>query len=474
MNRNIHDDFEGTPDDLEGADVFEPSHIERRDDPRERRKQQVQDERNERLNREAAPDEDLNEGVRIVQCKDASFPGPSDRFRELCELDPLPLDEERDLLREFQESHDPLVRDRLLEHNVRVIVSVAKHCKAKPLDVLSAGLNGLLIAMEKYNPAIGGPLRDFAFLHVLGEVKKHIRTMIRSVRTPRGQTRPIDAAFNDIFLLGAVDVVDGSDIRGVETPGEAVDRGKAVLAANKASALAKKRFALAVERAQPDEVRRQRIIDLREAAGVKTWYDTYLTPKKRDIVDLSILTVDSIPLERIAEKYHCSVESVRKTEKALCAILACPPPRTRITCCVFDTWLVAERGLCVRCLADAENRVAAGATSWQALEAAGSAIPISIDDSIQLCQPPICARKVKSRGLCSLHYARAANLIRKGETSWLALEQQGKCYPVRQHLDPAVVKELVRLGTSIKAIARTLHCSPNAIRKVLQEGGTLD
>lgn len=465
--KDAFEQFEGSDyDAAEGGEIYEPTHKERDASLKGLREKKAQDERVERLNLEESPDEDLNEGMRIVQCKDSAFPSPGDQLRRWCELDPLPLTTERDLIREFRESGDLTIRDRLLQHNVRVIVDAAKFCKMKPLDVLSAGLEGLEIALEKYDLAVGGRIADFAFLHVVGKIKEHRRTMIRMVRTPRGKERPIDTSFGES---------PSEIILGISTPEEQAAREKESLAANKASALARKRFILAAERARPDEVRRQRITDLKEATEVQIWHDTYLTPKQRDIVDLSILTLESLPLERIAQKYHCSVESVRKAEKTLSVALACPLPRTRMTPCLHDDWLVAERGLCVKCLADAQNLVASGATTWAELEERGSAIPISIDDSIQICRPPVCHRIIKARGLCSLHYGRAANLIRTGGTSWEILEQQEKCYPVRQHLDPAVVKQLVRIGTPIKAIARTLHCSPRAVRKCLGgEGGTLD
>jgi len=461
--KDAFESYEGHDyDSAEGGESYEPLHEDRNISAKEQRKQLTSQEKHERLDREEEPTE--NVGYSVVQCKDSSFPSPSDQLRQMCALDPLPLDEERALLRSFQESHDPLVRERLLHHNVRTIMSAAKHCKIKnPLDVLDAGVDGLLVAMEKYNPALGGPLRDFAWLHVLGEIKKHRRTMIRMVRTPRGKERPMDVPFDD-----SPAGMDVEDVRGVATPKETEQMEEDALAANKESARAKRRFLLAAERAKPENLRRQRIIDLREAAEFTRMYDTYFKPRQRDIVDRIVLVIEPESDEHLAADWHCSPETIRKEGQRLYALLEVPQPTSRKTLCILCDWVPVRRGLCQRCLADAENQIAAGGATWSSLEMAGLALPPERQDPIRPCHPPTCHRRVHARGLCSAHYSQAQRLIIEGAATWERLEAEGRCLSSKRKVDSISIQELVRLGTPIKAIARTLNISPNTVRKVLR------
>jgi hypothetical protein len=348
-----------------------------------------------------------------------------------------------------------------------VIVDAAKHCHIKnPLTVLSAGLNGLRAAMETYDPNRGGPLRDFAFLHVLGEVKKHVRETIRMVKTGRGKTRPMDVPFDAFFVTA--DIIDGTDIRGVESPAETKERLKAIVAANEESARAKRRFLLAAERAKPENLRRQRIIDLREAAEFTRMYDTYFKPRQRDIVDRIVLVIEPESDEHLAADWHCSPETIRKEGQRLYALLEVPQPTSRKTLCILCDWVPVRRGLCQRCLADAENQIAAGGATWSSLEMAGLALPPERQDPIRPCHPPTCHRRVHARGLCSAHYSQAQRLIIEGAATWERLEAEGRCLSSKRKVDSISIQELVRLGTPIKAIARTLNISPNTVRKVLR------
>jgi hypothetical protein len=45
------------------------------------------------------------------------------------------------------------------------------------------------------------------------------------------------------------------------------------------------------------------------------------------------------------------------------------------------------------------------------------------------CRAGSCARVVASRGLCLAHYQQAQNLVRKGRTTWAALEEAGLALP---------------------------------------------
>jgi hypothetical protein len=46
-----------------------------------------------------------------------------------------------------------------------------------------------------------------------------------------------------------------------------------------------------------------------------------------------------------------------------------------------------------------------------------------------VCLVPNCRRTAHGRGLCTLCYTIARRLVRKGLTTWAALESNGKCLP---------------------------------------------
>jgi len=49
------------------------------------------------------------------------------------------------------------------------------------------------------------------------------------------------------------------------------------------------------------------------------------------------------------------------------------------------------------------------------------------------CIKPDCYGKPLSRGLCSACYQAAVNAVAAGKTTWKALEKAGKCLPSQRH-----------------------------------------
>ena len=45
------------------------------------------------------------------------------------------------------------------------------------------------------------------------------------------------------------------------------------------------------------------------------------------------------------------------------------------------------------------------------------------------CIFPNCGSKIKTRGLCALHYQYAYRLVKRGHTAWEQLEESGKAKP---------------------------------------------
>ena len=99
----------------------------------------------------------------------------------------LSADEERDLALKIQQG-DSRALNRLVEANLRFVVSVANQYKGKGLqmeDLVSEGNIGLMKAATRFNPNRGTCFVNFAVVHIRQQIEKAIA---QQTDPPKGKT----------------------------------------------------------------------------------------------------------------------------------------------------------------------------------------------------------------------------------------------------------------------------------------------
>ena len=99
------------------------------------------------------------------------------------------LASERALWEKFAASGDPAIREELVRRNLPFAKRLALRYRgaSEPFDDLLQVANlGLLNAVDRFDPERGIPFTAFATPTILGELKRHFRDRVWTVRVPRG------------------------------------------------------------------------------------------------------------------------------------------------------------------------------------------------------------------------------------------------------------------------------------------------
>ncbi len=99
------------------------------------------------------------------------------------------LRNEDELWRRFGETHDPAIRDELVRRNLPFAKRLALRYRGASEsfdDLLQVANLGLLNAVDRFDPERGIPFTAFASPTILGELKRHFRDRVWTVRVPRG------------------------------------------------------------------------------------------------------------------------------------------------------------------------------------------------------------------------------------------------------------------------------------------------
>jgi RNA polymerase sigma-B factor len=97
--------------------------------------------------------------------------------------------DETRLWRNFAEKHDPRAREELIEHYMPFAKRLALRYRGASEsfdDLLQVANLGLVNAVDRFDPARGIPFTAFASPTILGELKRHFRDRVWTVRVPRG------------------------------------------------------------------------------------------------------------------------------------------------------------------------------------------------------------------------------------------------------------------------------------------------
>lgn len=108
------------------------------------------------------------------------LPGPRARER---------LADERELWRRFARGRDPAIREELVRRNLPFAKRLALRYRGASEsfdDLLQVANLGLVNAVDRFDPERGIPFTAFASPTILGELKRHFRDRVWTVRVPRG------------------------------------------------------------------------------------------------------------------------------------------------------------------------------------------------------------------------------------------------------------------------------------------------
>jgi RNA polymerase sigma-B factor len=96
---------------------------------------------------------------------------------------------ERELWQRFAEDRDPAIREELVRRNLPFAKRLALRYRGASEsfdDLLQVANLGLLNAVDRFDPGRGIPFTAFASPTILGELKRHFRDRVWTVRVPRG------------------------------------------------------------------------------------------------------------------------------------------------------------------------------------------------------------------------------------------------------------------------------------------------
>ena len=96
---------------------------------------------------------------------------------------------ERELWERFARDHDPAIREELVRRNMAFAKRLALRYRGASEsfdDLLQVASLGLVNAIDRFDPSRGTPFAAFASPTILGELKRHFRDRVWTVRVPRG------------------------------------------------------------------------------------------------------------------------------------------------------------------------------------------------------------------------------------------------------------------------------------------------
>jgi RNA polymerase sigma-B factor len=99
------------------------------------------------------------------------------------------LADDRELWRKFSQSGDPAIREELVRRYMPFAKRLALRYRGASEsfdDLLQVANLGLLNAVDRFDPERGIPFTAFASPTILGELKRHFRDRVWTVRVPRG------------------------------------------------------------------------------------------------------------------------------------------------------------------------------------------------------------------------------------------------------------------------------------------------
>lgn len=124
----------------------------------------------------------------IIKIKNKDFLSPDGMVNYMYSAEslpePLPIDAEAQLVKSFQEFNDLSAKSKLIEHNLRLVMYIAKRFENNKLDMqdlISVGSIGLIKAVDSYNLDKNIKLATYASRCIENEILMFLRKASKSV-----------------------------------------------------------------------------------------------------------------------------------------------------------------------------------------------------------------------------------------------------------------------------------------------------
>lgn len=245
---------------------------------------------------------------------------------------PLITREEEYVLALKAKSGDSYARERLVNGNLRFVVSIAKQFQNRGLpliDLISEGNIGLLTAIDKFEPEKGYHFISYAVWWIRQAILKAIGEKSRMIRLPMNKSADLiqilqartnlekngmdDVSIEDIARECNMDSKDVLEIMQIARDVSSLDAP-----VNTAEDTSYGDF-IECDKPRPDEI----VMDEALKASVARILDT-LPEKERGIIKLrfGLDNQEAMSLKEVGEIYHLTKERIRQIEKKVLSNLA--------------------------------------------------------------------------------------------------------------------------------------------------------
>ena len=252
----------------------------------------------------------------------------------LRDIEKIPLitrDEEYDLALKAK-AGDSYARERLVNGNLRFVVSIAKQYQNRGLpliDLISEGNIGLLTAIDKFEPEKGYHFISYAVWWIRQAILKAIGEKSRMIRLPMNKSADLiqilqaktnleKSGMDDVSLedIAAECGMDSKDVLEIMQIARDVSSLDAPVSAGEDTSYGD---FIECDKPRPDEI----VMDEALKASVNRILET-LPEKERGIIRLrfGLDNNDVMSLKEVGEIYHLTKERIRQIEKKVLSSLA--------------------------------------------------------------------------------------------------------------------------------------------------------
>ena len=252
----------------------------------------------------------------------------------LRDIEKIPLitrDEEYDLALKAK-AGDSYARERLVNGNLRFVVSIAKQYQNRGLpliDLISEGNIGLLTAIDKFEPEKGYHFISYAVWWIRQAILKAIGEKSRMIRLPMNKSADLiqilqaktnleKSGMDDVSLedIAAECGMDSKDVLEIMQIAREVSSLDAPVSAGEDTSYGD---FIECDKPRPDEI----VMDEALKASVNRILET-LPEKERGIIRLrfGLDNNDAMSLKEVGDIYHLTKERIRQIEKKVLSSLA--------------------------------------------------------------------------------------------------------------------------------------------------------
>ena len=119
--------------------------------------------------------------------KESGYDSVKIYLQEISKYPILPKEEQRELLVEYYNTRNKKTKDKLTEHNLRLVVNIAKKYIGRGisfLELIQEGSIGLMEAIDKFDPAKSYSLTTYAYWEIRQNIMRAIQNNSRNIRIP--------------------------------------------------------------------------------------------------------------------------------------------------------------------------------------------------------------------------------------------------------------------------------------------------